>query len=82
MKAPAEWLIRAAVVETPWAVPNVTRQYGTLLDAAINAGSDGEDFDRWIVLENGRMLNPWQVAALRSAIHEGSLALPAGLLDD
>ncbi len=81
MQAPTEWTIRAAVVATPWAHPERSGRYETLLDAILNADPDGGELAPWIILEDGHMLNPRQIATLRESINRGSLALPAGLLN-
>jgi hypothetical protein len=81
MQAPAEWATRAAVVAAPWALPDRASQYRTLLDAVIAADHDSAELAPWIVLEDGRMLNPRRVAALRESIAAGSLSLPVDFED-
>jgi hypothetical protein len=81
MQAPVEWALRAAVVAAPWVHPDRTHQYNTLLDAVVNADPEGLDLAPWIILEDGRMLNPQQIATLRKNIEAGSLSLPEGFLD-
>jgi hypothetical protein len=72
MKVPEEWAVRAAVVCVPWAHPEPEGRYATLLDAVIGIGSTEPTAAPWIILEDGRIVNPRQIARLYSLVHSGA----------
>ena len=65
--------MRAAVVGVPWASPERADQYATLLDAVTNADPVERFLSPWIILEDGRILNPHQIADRRKLARGGSL---------
>lgn len=72
MKVPDEWAMRAAVVNVPWACPEPEECYATLLDAVIDIRSLAQAASPWIILEDGRILSPRQIARLHSLVHRGA----------